>query len=460
MSRLMIGISGVRGVVGENLTPELLVRLGQAFGTYVESGTVVVGRDTRPSGDMVKHAVFSGLLSAGCRIVDVGVVGTPTAAMMIPDLNADGGIVISASHNTAEWNALKFFRGDGVYLNADQGRQLLDIYYGGDARQVPHDEIHPVESDSSANERHLRKVLDLVDVKALRRRGFHVALDCCNGAGATLALMFLHAIGASVEELYCEPHGLFSRNPEPTAAHVTELARVVKKGKCDVGFAQDADADRIAFVSEKGVYIGEEYSLCLAAKYILARQPGPVVTNLSTSRMVEDVAKHFGCEVIRTPVGEVNVAEAMMLHNSPIGGEGNGGVIDPRIHYGREALTGMALILQLMLETGLSLSALAEEIPSYEFEKQKVACTKRQLNPVLEALANEKADRVDTRDGVKLDFADGWVHVRASNTEPIVRVYSEARTKARAKALNEKYKRLVEKVVRGTVTKPKPRPKR
>ncbi len=454
MSKLMIGISGVRGVVGDNLTPELLVRLGMAFGTYVESGVVVVGRDTRVSGDMVKHAVFAGLLSAGCRIIDIGVCGTPTAAIMVRERQADGGIVISASHNPIEWNALKFFREDGIYLNAEQGRSLLDIYYGGDAHLVTYDKLHAVEIDTSAAQRHLQKVLDIVDVKALRKRKYHVALDCCNGAGCDLALAFLREIGACVEPLYCVPDGNFPRDPEPRVENVTELVKLVKRRKCDVGFAQDADADRIAVVSEKAKYIGEEYSLCLAAKYVLGRTPGPVVTNLSTTRMVEDVAAAFGCAVVRTPVGEVNVTEKMLEIGAPVGGEGNGGVIDPRIHFGREALTAMALVLQLMLETGKPIGELAGEIPTYQMVKQKVECTKRQLGPVLDALANEKAEKIDTRDGVKLDFDDGWVHVRASNTEPIVRVYGEAKTRARATALVNEYMKLVEKVAGNARVKP------
>lgn len=447
MSSLMIGISGVRGIVGSDLTPELCVRLGEAYGTYIDGGTVVVGRDTRPSGDMVKHAVFSGLLSAGCQIIDIGIVGTPTAAMMIRDLKADGGIVISASHNTIEWNALKFFRQDGVYLNDEEGRALLDIYYGGHANRVEWQDIKAVRLDPTANDRHLHKVLDLIDVKAMRKRKFHVALDCVNGAGCELAKQFLREINATAELLYCEPTGQFMRNPEPSVKNVTEICDVVKKHKCDIGFAQDADADRIAFIAEDGRYIGEEYSLCLAAKYILAKTPGPVVTNLSTTRMIEDVAAEFGCEVVRTPVGEVNVAEKMIELGAPVGGEGNGGVIDARVNYGREALTGMALALQLMLETGKTIGELAAEIPTYQFVKTKVDCKKRVLAPVLERLANEKADKVNASDGVKLDFADGWVHVRASNTEPIVRVYSEAKTLEQAQELNDKYRALVEETV-------------
>ncbi len=448
MSKLMIGISGVRGVVGDNLTPELLVNLGQAFGTWTDSGKVVVGRDTRASGDMVKHAVFSGLLSAGCRIVDVGVCGTPSAAMMIRKLNADGGIVISASHNTIEWNALKFFRSDGVYMTQDQGRQLLDIYYGGDSVKVGYDRLHAVETDSGALENHLDKVMDIIDVPAFKKRKFRVAVDCCNGAGSDLALEFLRRTGCTILPIHCKMNGIFPRNPEPTRSHVTEILDVVKKKGADLGFAQDADADRVAFISELGDYIGEEYSLALAARYRLSKAKGPVVTNLSTTRMIDDVAREAGVEVIRTPVGEVNVAEAMLENHAVIGGEGNGGVIDPRVHHGRDALTGAALIMQYLLETGKPLSQLAAEIPAYQMSKQKVECSKRSVAPVLKKLAEEEALQVDTQDGVKLDFADGWVHVRPSNTEPIVRVYSEARTQAEAQAWADKYRGIVEELVK------------
>lgn len=449
MGRLMIGISGVRGVVGDKLTPGLLVNLGQAFGTWTESGKVVVGRDTRVSGDMVKHAVFSGLLSAGCRIVDVGVCGTPSAAMMIRELGADGGIVISASHNPIEWNALKFFRGDGVYLTQEQGRQLLDIYYGGDAVKVGYDRLHAVEVDNGAVENHLFRVMTLVDAPALRKRRFRVAIDCCNGAGSPLALEFLARVGCEVSSVYCDMNGEFLRNPEPTRNNVVQLLDVVKSRGADIGFAQDADADRIAVISETGEYIGEEYSLCLAARYRLSHRPGPVVANLSTTRMIDDVAREFACEVIRTPVGEVNVAEAMIESGAVIGGEGNGGVIDPRVHFGRDALTGMALILQYMLETGKPVSRLAAEIPPYRMSKQRVeVLSRRTVYPVLKALSEERALRVDNRDGVKLDFDEGWVHVRASNTEPIIRVYAEARTEETADKLAGRYRAMVEKIMR------------
>ncbi len=445
MSKLMIGISRVRGGGGHTLTPQVLVNLGQAVGTWVDSGTVVVGRDTRASGDMVKHAVFSGLLSAGCRIVDVGVCGTPSAAMMIRKVKADGGIVISASHNTIEWNALKFFRDDGVYMTEQQGRELLDIYYGGDSKKVGYDKLHAVETDNGAVENHLARVMEIVDVPALKKRRFRVAIDCCNGAGSELALEFLRRTGCIPLPIDCEMNGLFPRNPEPTSTHVKKLLDVVKEQGGDIGFAQDADADRVAIVSEKGEYVGEEYSLCLATKYRLSQKRGYVVTNLSTTRMIEDVAKEFDCEVLRTPVGEVNVAQMMLEQNAVMGGEGNGGVIDPRVHYGRDALTGIALLLQYMLESGRTPSELAAEIKPYHMSKQKVeGVTKRAAGPILRKLAEEKADKVDVRDGVKLDFADGWVHIRPSNTEPIVRVYSEARTAKEAEELATKYRLMVE----------------
>ncbi|MCC8179941.1 MAG: phosphoglucosamine mutase, partial [Planctomycetes bacterium] len=330
----------------------------------------------------------------------------------------------------------------------EQGRQLLDIYYGGDSVKVGYDKLHAVETDDGAIENHLARVLEIIDVPAFRKRRFKVAVDCCNGAGSALALEFLRRTGCVAIPIDCEMNGLFPRNPEPTKKHVTAILDVVKKEGADLGFAQDADADRVAFISERGDYIGEEYSLALAARFRLSQKRGPVVTNLSTSRMIEDVAREFDCEVLRTPVGEVNVAETMLEKDAVMGGEGNGGVIDPRVHYGRDALTGAALILQYMLETGKPLSALAAEIPAYQMSKQKVECSKRSVTPVLKRLEEEPALRVDTQDGVKLDFAEGWVHIRPSNTEPIVRVYAEARTAEEADRIADRYRERVEQLVK------------
>jgi len=436
----MIGISGVRGVVGETLTPELLTRLGEAFGTYTRGGAIVVGRDTRTSGEMVKHAVLSGLLSAGCEIIDLGIAATPSAAMMVRSLKADGGVVISASHNAAEWNALKFFRPDGVYLNDIQGRELLDLYYQGDFRSVNWDEVRDVREDDDAADRHIDRVLELIDVKRLRRRKYTVALDCCNGAGVEVATKFLNRLGCRVHPLYCEPNGLFPRGPEPAKANVTALARLVKQKGADIGFALDPDADRVAVVSEQGRYIGEEYSMVLCARYVLAKTPGTVVTNVSTSRMIDDVAADYGCDVIRTPVGEVNVADRMIEIDAAMGGEGNGGVIHPTVNYSRDSVTGMALMLEYMLESGQTVSELVKEIPRYTMVKEKVECDRHAIRAVLQKLAKEAdCDAIDDQDGLKLMWSDSWVHLRGSNTEPVMRIIAEARTQKAAKALADRY---------------------
>lgn len=446
MRRLMIGISGVRGVVGETLTPELLTRLGEAFGTFTKGGKIVVGRDTRTSGEMVKHAVLSGLLSAGCEIIDVGVCSTPTAAIKIRKEKADGGVVISASHNAAEWNALKFFRPDGVYLNDMQGRQLLDIYYQGDFSQVNWDGVREVHEDHTAIEEHVERVLKLVDVKALRRRKFSVAIDCCNGAGVDMATTFLTRLNCNIHKLYCKPDGLFPRNPEPTKDNVTELTKLVKKNKCDIGFALDPDADRVAYVSEQGKYIGEEYSMVLCARYILGKKRGDVVTNVSTSRMIDDIAADFGKKVIRVPVGEVNVADKMIDIKAVIGGEGNGGVILPQINYSRDSLTGMALMLQYLIESGQTVSELVNEIPKYTMVKVKTECDRMAVAAITKKLLETcDCDDVDVQDGVKLIWKDSWVHLRASNTEPVLRVISEAKTLKEAKILADKYSEFVAK---------------
>ncbi len=442
-SDLMISISGVRGIVGRSLTPELLVRFGAAFGTYMQSGRVVVGRDTRVSGEMVKCAVFSGLLSTGCSIIDVGVVATPTATLMIEALKANGGVVISASHNPVEWNALKFFRGDGVYLNADEGRDLMSIYYSGDFVHKPWDELKNIEVVSDAEAHHVDKVLSILDVPLIKARRFRVSLDCCNGAGVGVSLRLLRALGCVVEPIHCTPDGLFPHTPEPNFINLQDLCRFTRERGADIGFATDPDADRIAVVSETGDFLGEELSLALAAQYVLSRTPGsnrPVVINMSTSRVSEDVAHAAGCEVIRTAVGEVNVAERMKQCQAIIGGEGNGGVIDPRIHYGRDAIVGMGLILEYMARSGRKCSQLAGALPQYAMLKTKLDCPAAKSREVIRALkAGAPAARANLEDGLRLDWDDRWVHLRASNTEPVMRIIAEARTQEAAQALVDDY---------------------
>jgi phosphomannomutase len=442
-SDLMISISGVRGIVGRSLTPELLVRLGEAFGTYMRSGRVVVGRDTRVSGEMVKCAVFSGLLSTGCAIVDVGIVSTPTTTLMIEQLHADGGVVISASHNPVEWNALKFFRSDGVYLNAEEGEDLLRIYYSGDFVRKPWDALKTIECVPDAEAHHVERVLSILDVPLIQSKHFRVALDCCNGAGVGVSLRLLRALGCSVEPIHCTPDGLFPHTPEPNFINLQDLCRFTKERGADIGFATDPDADRIAVVSEDGEFLGEELSLALAAQYVLSRtaeRGRPVVINMSTSRVTEDVAKSAGSSVVRTAVGEVNVAEKMESIKAIIGGEGNGGVIDPRVHYGRDAIVGMGLILEHMARSGARCSDLAGALPRYAMLKTKIECPAARGREIIRALKTEApAARASLEDGLRLDWDDRWVHLRASNTEPVMRIIAEARTPDAAQALVEEY---------------------
>ena len=439
-STLMIGISGVRGIVGESLTPQLLIHLGEAFGTYLDSGRVVVGRDTRVSGEMVKHSVFAGLLATGCPIVDVGVCPTPSLTLMIEEIGAAGGIMISASHNPIQWNALKFFRADGGYLTDLEARQLLDLYYQGEFRKARWHEIQDVSTDARAVEVHARRVLSVVDVEKIRKRAFRVALDCCNGAGSEVTLRVLNELGCRIESIHCEMDGLFPHDPEPTFLNLGDLCRLVEKGDVDVGFAQDPDADRVAIVDETGRFIGEEYSLALAARHLLAKRAGTVVANVSTSRAVDDVARAAGCRVERVPVGEVNVAERMRELDSPVGGEGNGGVIDPRVHYGRDSLAGIALTLEFMAETGKSLSDLVNAIPRYHMVKTKVDCDRPRAQEILRRVREEYADaEINLSDGVRIDWPDAWVHLRGSNTEPVLRVIAEAAGEPRARALADEF---------------------
>lgn len=443
MNDLMISISGVRGIVGRSLTPALLVRFGEAFGTYMRSGRVVVGRDTRVSGEMVKCSLFGGLLSTGCSIIDVGVVATPTATLMIEELKCNGGVVITASHNPVEWNALKFFRADGVYLNADEGRDLMTIYYSGDFTRKPWDALKTIEVAADAEAHHVDKVLSILDVPLIKSKKFRVALDCCNGAGVGISLRLLRALGCSVEPIHCTPDGLFPHTPEPNFVNLQDLCRFTKERGADVGFATDPDADRIAIVSENGDFLGEELSLALAAQYVLSRTSDrgrPVVINMSTSRVSEDVAREAGCEVIRTAVGEVNVAEKMEQANALIGGEGNGGVIDPRIHYGRDAIVGMGLMLEYMARSGRRCSQLANALPQYSMLKTKIDCPTAQSREVIRTLKTESGDaRVNQDDGLRLDWEDRWVHLRASNTEPVMRIIAEARSPEKAQALVDEY---------------------
>ena len=436
---LKISISGVRGVVGDSLTPDLLTRFSQAFGTYMGSGRVVVGRDTRTSGEMVRQAVVSGLLSAGCRIVDAGVCPTPTVQLLVRKLRAHGGIAITASHNPPEWNALKFVGPDALFLSVARGRELLDIYHQGEYTKARGTRIRVVESMPGAIDQHIAAVLEALGPLPADRRRPRVVLDACNGAGSIVGPRLLEALGAEVIGINTTPDGRFPRPAEPTPENLKALCAAVREHRADIGFAQDMDADRLAIVSELGEPIGEERTLVLAVEHVLGRTPGPVVANLSTTHALEPVAQRFGCAVFRTPVGEANVTEGMQRHRAVIGGEGNGGVIYPRINFARDSLVGMGLLLHRLADSGRTVSELVSALPALEIVKIQFPFPSQRLGEVLRKARREYADfPIDLRDGVKVMLPDAWFLLRGSNTEPVLRVVAEAASEDAARGVAEK----------------------
>ncbi|MDT7778306.1 MAG: phosphomannomutase [Acidobacteriota bacterium] len=442
---LKISISGVRGVVGESLTPTLLVRFAQAFGTYVGPGPIVIGRDTRTSGEMVRQAVMAGLLSSGCRVVDLDICPVPTVQLLVRERRARGGICITASHNPAEWNALKFINSAGLFLTTAQARQLLDIYHQGEYAKVPGVEMRSIEHAAGAIDLHIKAIMDALGPLPLTGRRLRVAVDSCNGAGSIVAPRLLEALGAEVLPLNTTPDGLFPRGAEPVPENLGALCRAVVESGADVGFAQDMDADRLAVVDERGEAVGEEYTLVLATRYVLARERGPVVANLATTYALDAVARAFDCVVHRSKIGEANVTEEMRRHGAVIGGEGNGGVIYPRINFARDSLVGMALVLHLLADTKQTVSKILSELPHLFMFKEKLACRSDKIGRVLKMVRAEYAAwPQDVRDGVKVTMPDGWFLVRGSNTEPIIRLVAEGQTEEKARALVDELRRRVE----------------
>ena len=438
---LMISVSGIRGRIGDALNPEVVGRYAAAFGAWATGAgstrRVVVGRDSRVSGPMLHRVVLSALESVGCEVIDLGMVPTPTVQLAVEHHHAAGGLAITASHNPIEWNALKFIGASGLFLDAADARAMRAML-DAPIPYVSYDRLGSTREDREAVRRHVEAILalPLIDVEGIRSRQFRVALDCVRGAGAPIMLELLRDLGCRVRAIHLEADGRFPREPEPVAEHLGELERLVLDERADVGFAVDPDVDRLALVSDVGEAIGEDYTLALAARLLVKHRPGPVVTNLSTSRVVDDAAATGGRKVVRAPVGEVNVAMRMRELGASIGGEGNGGVILSELHLGRDAPAGAALILQLLHETGQKLSEIVASSPRYEIVKDKLDRPDAALDTVYEALrvAFPGAEE-DTQDGLRLSWPDRWVHVRPSGTEPIVRVIAEAPTVAEARAL-------------------------
>jgi phosphomannomutase len=435
---LKISISGVRGVVGDSLTPTLLTRFAQAFGTYVGSGLIVIGRDPRTSGEMVAQAVIAGLLSSGCRVLDVGICPVPTIQLIVRQYQALGGIAITASHNPAEWNALKFIGPQGLFLDAGEARELLDIYHQGEYTRAPSHELRQVEALGGATDRHIEAILKALGSLPKRDTSLRVVLDACNGAGSIAGPRLIESLGAEVIPINVTPNGSFPRPAEPLPENLSALCEAVKQHEADIGFAQDMDADRLAIVSEKGEPIGEDYTLVLAVAYILGHESGAVVANLSTTEALVDVVEGFGCPLFLTKIGEANVTEAMQRENAVIGGEGNGGVIYPRINFARDSLVGIALILHYLAETGQSVTQLMQRFPRFSMIKDKLPCPSERIPAILKTLRRNYAKYpMDTRDGVKVMLPNGWFLVRGSNTEPIVRVVAEAKSEIEARSILE-----------------------
>lgn len=453
VSKLMISISGIRGIVGDGLTPQLIVNFAQAFGSYLGNGKVVVGRDSRVTGPMVKHAVFTGLLATGCDVIDIGICPTPTVQMAVEHLKARGGIAITASHNPIEWNALKLIDSSGLFVDEIQGKKILNLVEANQFHNVAWNQIGKIELYDKAIEHHISAILKLnfIEPERIAAKKFKVVVDCVNGAGGTILPQLLERLGCEVVFINEEPTGLFSRPPEPLPQNLKELCKKVKSVKANVGFAVDPDVDRLAIVSEKGIPLGEEYTLALAVNYVLQKKQGPVVVNASVSKVIDDIAAKYKAEVFRTKVGEIFVAQKMKTVNAAIGGEGNGGVILPELHLGRDAPLGIALTLQQLSLFDGTVAQLYASLPQYFISKSKIEVKDLNVSSVLDAIVEKyKQQNIDLTDGVKILWSHQWVQIRPSNTEPIIRIYSEAKTVEEADALNFKFIKEVEKITKKT----------
>jgi len=441
MGTLMTSISGIRGIVGDGLEPEIIIKHTNAYAEFIGSGKVVIGRDARITGEMVNLIVTGTLLAKGIDVIDIGICPTPTVQFNVKKLNASGGIAISASHNPNQWNALKLLNKTGQFLSPEEFTQMQKYLANSGLSYKAWDKIGKRTKYKQGIQNHVDAILDLgmIYLEEIRKRKFKVVVDCVNGAGAYVLPEFLKEFGCEVIEMDCEKTGIFPRLPEPLPENLTETMKKVKETKADLGIVVDPDVDRLVLITDKGEPFSEENTIVQVVQFVLSRKKGNVVVNLSTTRAVDDVAAKYGCKVYRSPVGEANVVKKMKEVKAVIGGEGSGGVIFPDLHYGRDALVGIALTLQHLSDYGKSLSQLKEELPKYFISKKKIELT---TNPdtVIRRLTEKFSDQtINTDDGLRVDFEDHWVHFRKSNTEPIVRIITEARTKAEAESFSEKY---------------------
>jgi phosphomannomutase len=450
---LIKSISGIRGTIGgkpeENLTPIDAVKFAAAYGTYIRSQsagdelTIVIGRDARLSGSMIQNLVVNTLIGMGIDVIDLDLSTTPTVEMAVVEQQAQGGIILTASHNPKEWNALKLLNGKGEFLDAAAGEEILRLVEAGDFDFAQVDDLGSITTVDSAIASHIEAVLNhpLVEVEAIQNAKFNVVVDGVNSTGGIAIPPLLDALGVSYHPLYCEPTGHFPHNPEPLKEHLGDLAQAVVEKKADFGIVVDPDVDRLAFMDESGEMFGEEYTLVACADYVLGKTPGNTVSNLSSTRALRDVTEAAGGEYFASAVGEVNVVTKMKEKGAVIGGEGNGGIIDPQLHYGRDALVGIAFFLSLLAERKCAVSVLKASYPQYFMSKGKIVLTPSiDVDAVLAEIEKRyKNEQPLTIDGVKIDFAASWVHMRKSNTEPIIRVYTEADSQAKADELCQRF---------------------
>lgn len=442
---LMISVSGIRGIFGTDLTPENLARFTAAYGSWLKGGKVVVGRDSRISGKVCEDIVVSTLKSVGCTVIRVGIVPTPTVAMGVLKHQADGGIIISASHNPGEWNALKLLNSKSEFLDAEQGKEVITLSETGDFSYVDAFHLGEEMEDNELLEHHIDAILELpyIDANLIAKQGYKVAVDAVNGAGSYSVPRLLERLGVEVAAIHCTPNGHFPHNPEPLPEHLGEICELVRKENAHLGVVTDPDADRLALVDDLGRLFGEEYTQATAFDFILSKNPGPSATNLSSSRICDVVAEQYGQVCHRSAVGEINVVKKMQEVGAVIGGEGNGGVILPELHYGRDALAGIALTLQLLAERGLSASEYRDQWPTFHMSKNKIQLTDLGASaPEVLSMVESHYSSLspDTTDGVKVNFDEGWVHLRPSNTEPIVRIYAEGPSNDAANAFAKRIK--------------------
>ena len=433
---LKIGPSGVRGVIGESLTPQLVTSFAAAFGTYCGAGPILIGTDTRPSADMVKQAAIAGLLSVGCTPVDAGVVPLPALMLHVREAGAFGGISVSGSHGSLEWNALRFIDAEGLALRANQSAELTDLYHQGVYPRVRAADISEVRADTTSVSRHLRAVTRMVDTGLIRSARFKVAVDPRGGAASVAVLALLDALGCDVVAINAGADTPCLPNPEPDETILAELGGLVQRSGADVGFAQDADADRLAIVDEHGRPLGTDATVVLVIRRWLERNAGPVVASVSTSRMVDDVAAGFGCPVYRSRVGEAHVIEAMKLRGAEVGGEGDGGAIVLQVNPCRDSFAAMALVLEAMAVSGRSAGELMAQVPRYAMVRERLLCSARDIAPSLRVIKDLfRGEQFDLTDGVKVTWPDRWLLARPSATEPVIRLAAEAPAESDARAL-------------------------